>query len=639
MTPACPDDDVLVRFAHGGVTGEALPQLEAHLDTCHGCRTLVAAVAAGSAPAPPGPDAPVLRPGQQLGRYEVERLLGAGGMGVLYLARDPKLGRRVAVKLMRPHFADDVARARLLREAQAMAQLAHPNVVSVFDLGELDERVFVAMEYVEGGTLREWLKTPRAAAEVVAVFLQAGAGLAAAHRAGLVHRDFKPENVLIGADGRVRVTDFGLARAREPAEGPDTPEALASVELTQTGAVLGTPAYMSPEQLDSKPAGARSDQYSFCVALHEALVGRRPFEGRTLVEVRAKVLAGGAARPPAEQMPDEVWRVVERGLAIDPGRRFESMQALLDGLAGRPRSSSGRAWIAASLVAGLGLVVVAALVGRGQPDGTPGSSDWPAARTAVGAAPAPTGSREDAAVEAPALVEEFLEPVVPEALPGEGVALAVEPGASRLFDVTGASRVAIANPAVADVTVEEATLTLSGVGLGATSLALTSHGRTRRWPVTVRAAVESVGQSHALFVGAQRVLDVPGLARVAVGNSAVVDVRLPEADQVLLDARAEGVTNVLVWTRDARRIEYRVTVSSQAASSEPDLELEPGIQTSLTFQGLRRFSVGSADVCAVRQVGEQELLLVPRRAGRTTLLVWLDDGQREGRTLTVRGRP
>ena len=633
--PDCPDDRLLVRFAHGGVTGEALEQLEAHLDACSGCRTLVAAVAAGSAPARPGPDAPVLSAGQRLGRYEVERLIGAGGMGVLYLARDTKLDRRVAVKLMRPHFADEVGRARLLREAQAMAQLSHPNVVNVFDLGEVDERVFVAMEYVEGGTLRDWLKTPRAVEDVVAVFLQAGAGLVAAHRAGLVHRDFKPENVLLGADGRARVTDFGLARPGDVPEGHATARATGPVNLTQTGTVLGTPAYMSPEQLALKPADARSDQYSFCVALYEALAGRRPFEGRSLPEVRARMLAGGAPRPPPERMPPAVWRAVERGLSVDPAMRFGSMQELLDALALRPRKSSARPALVAGGLA-TGLVVVAAVLGAlsGPDEPAPRPLD-PVATTPR---PAAVGASTRAAAPPPA-TEALYEPVVPEALPDEGRELAVEPGGSRTFDVAGASRVVIADPAVADVAVEDATLTLDGVSLGTTSLSVTTRGRTRRWPVTVRAAVESLGQAHALFVGAQRVIDVPGLTRVAVGDRAVVDVTMPGHNQVLLDARAVGTTNVLVWTHDARRLEYVVTVSPDAAPTEPVLELEVGLQKALTFQGLARFSVGSPAVCEVRRVGEHELLLVPRTAGRTTLLVWTADGRREGQTLTVRARP
>ena len=263
----CPDDNLLIQLAHGGVSGDELGRLESHLDGCSSCRTLVAAVAGGSSAADPRAPVQVLEPGERMGRYEIERLIGAGGMGVLYVAKDTKLDRHVALKLMRPHYADEVGRARLLREAQAMARLSHPNVVNVFDLGEVDERVFVAMEFVEGGTLRDWLKSPHPVSEVLQLFRQAGEGLLAAHRAGIVHRDFKPENVLIGADGRARVTDFGLARPGEFLEQPlkQHGAGAAPIDLTQTGTVLGTPAYMSPEQLRLEPADARSDQYSFCV--------------------------------------------------------------------------------------------------------------------------------------------------------------------------------------------------------------------------------------------------------------------------------------------------------------------------------------------------------------------------------------
>jgi serine/threonine-protein kinase len=637
VTTACPDDALLVRLAHGGVQGEALEHLEAHLDVCSGCRTLVAAVAAGSAPALPGPGATVLTPGERLGRYEVVRLIGAGGMGVLYLARDTKLDRRVAVKLMRPHFADEVGRARLLREAQAMAQLSHPNVVNVFDLGEVDERVFVAMEYVEGGTLRDWLQAPRTVDEVLAVFLQAGAGLVAAHRAGLVHRDFKPENVLIGADARARVTDFGLARPGEVAEGHAMALATGPVDLTQTGTVLGTPAYMSPEQLASRSADARSDQYAFCVALYEALAGQRPFEGRTLAEVRAKVLVGGAAPPASERVPPRVWRVLERGLSVDPARRFASMEELLAALRERTQ-----AWHARPLLIAAGLavgVVVASVAGvLSSPSALDDAQPKPLDPALVWKDRSP----EDAEAPGPSSAvtsEELYEPAVPEALPPEGAELAVEPGYARTFDASGTSRVFIANPQVADVTVEEDTLTLSGMALGTTSLTLTTRGKTRRWPVTVRAAVESQGQALALFAGGEHVLDVPGLTRVAVGDPSVVDVTMPGHNQVQLDARATGTTNVLVWTHDARRLEYVVTVTPDAVAAEPVLELDVGLQRSMTFQGLVRYSVGAHEVCEVRRVGEHELLLVPRRPGRTTLLVWTADGHREGRTLVVRGKP
>ena len=418
----CPDDNLLIRLAHGGVSGDDLVHLEGHLDGCASCRTLVAAVAGGSSAADPRVAVQVLEPGSRMGRYEIERLIGAGGMGVLYVAKDTKLDRHVALKLMRPHYTDEVGRARLLREAQAMARLSHPNVVNVFDLGEVDERVFVAMEFVEGGTLRDWLKTPRSVDEVLALFRQAGEGLLAAHRAGIVHRDFKPENVLVGVDGRARVTDFGLARPGEFLEQPvKLPGSSALVDLTQTGTVLGTPAYMSPEQLQLQPAEARSDQYSFCVALYEALEGKRPFEGHSLPEVREKVLAGGVARPTRSGVSDSLWHALERGTALNPAGRFTSMEGLLAALDSRTQR---RPWVPLG-VSALGISLAAVLFFGGRPAEPP--------------APVPTPIVKPAskAEEKPAVVvEEVDEPIIPEALPVEPVELALEPWQSRTFDVT-----------------------------------------------------------------------------------------------------------------------------------------------------------------------------------------------------------
>ncbi|MDB4982432.1 MAG: Serine/threonine-protein kinase pkn3, partial [Myxococcales bacterium] len=246
--------------------------------------------------------APVLTRGTALGRFVVLGLVGRGAMGEVYGAYDPELDRKIAIKLLRPRAggAGDGgdSRTRLMREAQATAKVSHPNVVVVFDAGTFGERVFIAMEFVEGHTLRFWLQVQeRTWHEILDAFLAAGRGLAAAHDKGLVHRDFKPDNVMIAAQGgQVRVMDFGLARMalephapEEPAVDFDatmelstglslaaSPAATASPmtifrdKITATGAVLGTPAYMSPEQFRSQPADARSDQFSFCVALYEA---------------------------------------------------------------------------------------------------------------------------------------------------------------------------------------------------------------------------------------------------------------------------------------------------------------------------------------------------------------------------------
>ncbi|HSN27165.1 MAG TPA: serine/threonine-protein kinase, partial [Kofleriaceae bacterium] len=289
------------------------------------------------APAPRNLDKP-----DTIGRYRVERVLGVGGMGTVYAAFDPDLERRVALKLLNAGGGGDELRARLLREARAMARLQHPNVVTVYEVGTEAGRDYVAMELVEGETLKAWLEVAtREPAAIVAAFVAAGHGLAAAHAAGIVHRDFKPHNVLRRRDGRVMVTDFGLARGVEAAPPVDAFERTADVGsgslsgLTRTGSVLGTPAYMAPEQWSGKLVGPRADQFSFCVALWEALTGERPFEAATLDELEALVQKGP---PDAAKLPRALREPLVRGLASDPEKRFASMDVLLAALQPRKRS-------------------------------------------------------------------------------------------------------------------------------------------------------------------------------------------------------------------------------------------------------------------------------------------------------------
>ena len=267
----------------------------------------------------------------RIGRYRVLERLGQGAMGVVYAAIDERLGRKLALKVLHPVSSGDATgRARLLREAQAMARLRHDNVVLVYDVGTHDpdtehEQVFLAMELVEGVTLDVWLRSAaRAWQDVLAVFMQAGRALAAAHRAGVLHRDFKPENVLVDAAGRARVLDFGLARAlagaREDADAGDS----LSAPLTRTGSILGTPAYMAPEQLRGEKTDASADQFSFCVALYEGLYGERPFGAVPRFEaVRVTHV------PKDSRIPDGLRRVILRGLSHDPAQRWSSMDALL----------------------------------------------------------------------------------------------------------------------------------------------------------------------------------------------------------------------------------------------------------------------------------------------------------------------
>ena len=296
-------------------------------------------------------------------RFLLDEKLGAGGMGIVYAARDPRLERKIALKLVRVEREfGPKGEARLLREARSMARLAHPNVVQIYEAGEWEGRVFIAMELVRGRTLAAWLaQSPRKWQEVIVVFRMAGRGLAAAHAAGVVHRDFKPENVLIGDDGHARVTDFGLAIGQSIPDEGSTPSERASTERhpagpTTTGAFAGTPAYMAPELFLGRPASAASDQFSFCVALYHALHGEHPFAGEDRAAL-ARAIVAGQVRPPRSRIPGHIHRAVIRGLSPAPAQRFPTMDALLAAL--EPGKDPRMLRIAAGgAVAGLALLAV-----------------------------------------------------------------------------------------------------------------------------------------------------------------------------------------------------------------------------------------------------------------------------------------
>jgi tetratricopeptide (TPR) repeat protein/predicted Ser/Thr protein kinase len=299
----------------------------------------------------------------RIGRFLVIKRVGAGGMGVVYAAYDSELDRKVALKLIRPEVgAAEKAQQRLLREARALAKLSHSNVVQVYDVGTHDGQVWIAMEFVEGRDLAAWLDhdPPRTVDEIVPLFLAAGRGLAAAHEVGLVHRDFKPANVLVGDDGEVRVVDFGLARpvrAQEEASAPDG-ESGAPLEVSRAGARVGTPAYMSPEQHLGDEVDARTDQFSFCVALYEALYGERPFQGDSLIQLSLAVTSGELREPPRHrQVPEHLRRLLLRGLSQEPDDRYPTMEALLADLSFDPRVRRRRRWLAGGFVVALGAAV------------------------------------------------------------------------------------------------------------------------------------------------------------------------------------------------------------------------------------------------------------------------------------------
>ena len=294
----------------------------------------------------------------QLGRYTIVKLLGRGGVGAVYEAHDPELDRRVAIKILREDRDDD--KEGLRREAQALAKLVHPNVVMVYDVGIAEDEVFVVMQLVEGQTIDAWLaERELAPREIIAMFCQAAAGLIAAHAAGLVHCDFKPGNILVGADGVVRVSDFGLARATRTVSREAEPAAAGMTTIA------GTPAYMAPEQFAGTVTAA-SDQFAFCVALYECLAGERPFEDTTSTVTTLDATVRGARRPlPRDaNLPAQITRALERGMADDPAKRFPSMRALVAAL--QPRFP-WRAVAAAGAVVIAGGLATAYFVTRSEP--------------------------------------------------------------------------------------------------------------------------------------------------------------------------------------------------------------------------------------------------------------------------------
>ncbi len=366
-------------------------------------------------PLPPLPPEPETTP-SHIGRFVVLKRLGSGGMGVVYAAYDQELDRKVALKVLRTRVSmskRETAKQRLQREAQAMARLSHPNVVGIYDVGTVEDQVFLAMEFVHGTTLTRWLHAERRTwSQVLEVYMQAGRGLAAAHRAGIIHRDFKPDNVLIDRDHRVRVVDFGLARADVGSGGfprPDTyadaikpmaSSSMLNMRITRTGGMTGTPAYMAPEQYLGHPTDARTDQFSFCVALYEGLYGVRPFLGERVAVVREAVLGGHVQDVPKDStVPPWLRRILCRGLLVRPEERFRSMEELLGRLSDDPRRPARR-WLAiggALVVIGAGALVVHDLT-RAPPVTAPSHALCDTDRALAGVWDAPRRDRVQAAL-------------------------------------------------------------------------------------------------------------------------------------------------------------------------------------------------------------------------------------------------
>lgn len=380
---SCPTENTVEGFLEGRLTRSGVIAVEAHARSCEMCADLIAAglaAQAGSRSAVVGArvGSGPLTPGTSVGRYTVLALIGQGGMGEVYAAYDPRLDRRIALKLLRSDNAGGDARreSRLVREARAIARLSHPNVIAVHDVGTIGDRTFIAMEYIDGCTLSRWLAVGgRTQSEILTVFRKAADGLTAAHAAGLVHRDFKPQNVMVTSDNVVRVTDFGLARQVRSDDSPVSVEPAAPNEkpgvdasLTTTGEVVGTPLYMSPEQFEGKPTDARTDQFSFCVALYSALYGEHPFFSGTAANLKADVIAGRVRPPPARStVPPRLRRTLLRGLAAEPSARWSSMDELAAALT-RDRVRGTRL---ALYMGAIGLAAVSTIMALGRSGGSP----------------------------------------------------------------------------------------------------------------------------------------------------------------------------------------------------------------------------------------------------------------------------
>jgi eukaryotic-like serine/threonine-protein kinase len=387
----CLPDDTVLAFVQGRLDGPAASEVEGHCARCAPCRRVLADTAQfffdeNAASAQPA-----------VGRYQLLGLIGAGGAGAVYRAHDPQLARQVALKIVQPDRAA-VSSEALIREAQAMARLSHPNVVTVFDAGTFAGGVFVVMELVEGTTLASWLRAQtRSWQDVLGVLVEAGAGLAAAHAAGLAHGDFKPHNVLIGESGRARVTDFGLATAIRGMQ-----QAAGSAEVAR---VAGTPLFMAPEQFAGGQADAGTDQYGFCVTAWSALYGEHPYlAGRSrpsLSAVAVAARAGPLRRPPrSSAVPGPVAAALQRGLASRPEDRYPNMDALLAAVAeaagrrvkGR-RRLPGRRWVVAGALAAAAIASFVAVRDRElMPTGAIGAPAPPAVAAAATAVPVAAGA-------------------------------------------------------------------------------------------------------------------------------------------------------------------------------------------------------------------------------------------------------
>jgi hypothetical protein len=550
---------------------------------------------------------------RRLGRYELGDRLGSGAMGVVYRARDPELDRPIAIKVVRPSRSSRSSGIRLLREAQAMARVRHPNVVPIFDVGLTDDAVFVTMPLLEAGTLRDWLRAqPRSLDAILDRFLAAGRGLAATHAAGLVHRDFKPENVLLGGDGEVQVADFGLVRITDREREPRLRTAWSRGELsTQTGDLLGTPAYMSPEQLRGRPSDARADQFSFCVALWEAVYGAPPFPrsgpGPDLLRARLDAIAAGPTR--GIDRPAWLIPLLVRGLAADPDRRWPTLQALLDAIAARRRP---RRWVFASVAAG-GLVALVAIAPAPRPDGPP-----PSARGLAGHAIAPPAPDTRAF------------PAVPLAHYEDLRAAAISPDGTRLAVVTGDSLVIQSSaPGGADrILVEHGVFTPIAWSPDSRRIAVGARQQVAGVPESLLLDVDDRAQRTALtgmaaFLSPTELAVVPSyrhrdVAIYEVGHYAAAAMRCAVPGDYTFLWSVAGLPDgtIVVATNTPRRPGYALVM----------LRRDCRVRATFTSEPISGFAITDAGTLVAARDGHDEILeisadgaIVSRRAVRGVL--------------------
>ena len=331
---SCPDDNGITLMLQGGLGQQETERIQAHLDQCEACAELFSALFSLIPEKPRHITTPRERSAvSSVGRYIISTLLGAGAMGAVFEAWDPELERKVAIKLLRPdRFGDrqtyQHATERLLREARALAALDHSNLLTVYDVGVYrEDSVFIASAYIDGVTVDVWSRG-KTWQEIVACYEQVCRGLAHAHARGIIHRDIKPQNILVDASNRARVCDFGLATSDLRAPDHSSSRRASFASLTQTGAIVGTPAYMAPEQLDGQPVGAPADQHAVCACLYEALYGFRPFSGETLAELARSVRSGELVAPKSSRIPRALFDVLARGLSPRAEERHEDMRQL-----------------------------------------------------------------------------------------------------------------------------------------------------------------------------------------------------------------------------------------------------------------------------------------------------------------------